>query len=1036
VELAHTAQRAESSRADTKRVGGVVCTILAALLIQLCASLQIGWAAELVELPMGDVNQKIRVTAQRGFRWTEGSYRVWWLSGACRLEQGDFQAEADEAVLWVEEPAVESLSPAKVLCYLEGHVQVDFNRPGPVHQVSHRAAQSLIDTTWRGRLLTTANVEVVAAVQVQRPDPLPAVVLRSWPGAAPAAQTASAQETLPPSAPGASSQRVRILPRGGGNLQFDTFHNPQRNETIFVVTQGVSVIIEGTVLQNVPNLGTLDLGRIEFEADNLVAWTSYLPSLNLPGGTPAEPGGKLPPLEFYMEGNIVFRQGKRVIYADRMYYNVPAERGLVLRAEILTPVKNYEGLMRLKADVLQQLDRHNFAAYGAAVTSSRIGYPRYWVQSEQVTLRDEQRPVTDPFTGIPQVDPVTGEVEVDHALLATSRANFLYLGGVPVFGWPFLATDLRKPTFFIDNLRLKNDSVFGTQVLVDLDAYQLFGIRQPWEGTDWTISTDVLSERGPALGTRFQYERLPLFPQSSPATGLFDAWGIFDGGLDNLGFDRRALVPEEDFRGRILWRHRQQLPYDLQLTGELGLISDRNFLEQYFESEWDQAKDQVTGVELKQLRGHHAWSVAADVRLNDFFTQTEWLPRLDHFLYGTALLGERLTWNAHTSVGYAHLRPAVPPKNPIDAAKFDPLAWEVDREGLRAVTRQELSWPLQLGPVKVVPYMLGEVGFWGETLDGNERTRLYGQTGIRAAVPISRIDPSVSSPLWNLNGLAHKITLEADVFYADANQDVTEFPLYDPLDDDAIEFFRRRFFFDTFGGLPGGDVPMKFDERFFAVRNNLGGWVTSPSMEIAEDLVAGRVAVRQRWQTKRGLAGRERIIDWIIFDVEGTIFPDPNRDNFGEPVGLLHYDFRWHVGDRVALLSDGFADTFADGLRTVSAGTLWSRPGVGQLYIGYRSIEGPISSNIVSGSVAYRMSEKWILTAGTTFDFGPTGNIGQTFALTRIGESALVRLGLNIDNSRNNVGVVFGIEPRFLPRSRLGYIGGVHIPPAGAEGLE
>ncbi|MBI2477795.1 MAG: hypothetical protein HYV60_03850, partial [Planctomycetia bacterium] len=103
---------------------------------------------------------------------------------------------------------------------------------------------------------------------------------------------------------------------------------------------------------------------------------------------------------------------------------------------------------------------------------------------------------------------------------------------------------------------------------------------------------------------------------------------------------------------------------------------------------------------------------------------------------------------------------------------------------------------------------------------------------------------------------------------------------------------------------------------------------------------------------------------------------------------------------------------------------------------GVRSIEGPISSSIVSGSISYRMSEKWILTGSASVDFGETGNIGQTFGFTRIGESTLVRLGFNVDESRGNVGVNFQIEPRFLSSRRLGYVGGVQIPPAGAYGLE
>ena len=82
------------------------------------------------------------------------------------------------------------------------------------------------------------------------------------------------------------------------------------------------------------------------------------------------------------------------------------------------------------------------------------------------------------------------------------------------------------------------------------------------------------------------------------------------------------------------------------------------------------------------------------------------------------------------------------------------------------------------------------------------------------------------------------------------------------------------------------------------------------------------------------------------------------------------------------------------------------------------------------------MNEKWIASAGTTYDFGDTGNVGQAFALTRIGESLLLRLGVNVDRGRDNVGVGLAVEPRFWPRPRLGRVGGALIPPPGVEGLE
>jgi hypothetical protein len=252
------------------------------------------------------------------------------------------------------------------------------------------------------------------------------------------------------------------------------------------------------------------------------------------------------------------------------------------------------------------------------------------------------------------------------------------------------------------------------------------------------------------------------------------------------------------------------------------------------------------------------------------------------------------------------------------------------------------------------------------------------------------------------------------------------------LGDDATEHFRRRFTTYTFGGA----VPLRFDERYYALRSGMQRFVTAPSSEIADDLLWTRLGLRQRWQTKRGAPGQERIVDWITLDVEGVVFPEDERDNFGEPFGLANYDFRWHLGDRLTLLSDGFADFFEDGLQTYMVGGQITRPERGNAFLGYRWIEGPISSQLLQTTVAYRMTEKWIVSGGASIDLTDTGNIGQSMELTRIGESILFRLGFNMDASRDNFGVSLAIEPRFLPRTRLGRVGGVQIPPPGVYGLE
>jgi hypothetical protein len=987
-----------------------------------------------VEMPQEDLQRPVSIRAGSAMHWKQGQYDVYVLRNDLEIRQGDLVATAPEGVLWIDRAEPYTGRPSKVIAYLEGpqgSVRVDFGRAGNPHAITGRRAQTLVDRSWVGSFYTQAGIDLSVPVPAGEPQVKPAIFERGLEARDPSkydAQIAALQmrqeEIAAPvgQPPARQGRRVRFFPRSGGRWNFNSAVDETSQERVTTGTSGVQIVIDGID----------ELGTISIETDRFVVWSA---NTGVPG-----PGGQQMsledgPLELYLEGNIVFRQGDRVIYADRLYYNARTESGVVLNAEMLTPVPTYQGLLRLKADVLQQVNRQQFQAYNAAMTSSRLGVPRYWFQSENLSVVDMQTPVIDPVTGTPAVNPANGEAAVEHRLLATSRNNYIYLFETPIFYWPIIATDLSSPTYYVDNFRIKSDSVFGTQFLLDLDLYQLLGMPDPPAGTKWTLSTDFLSERGFALGTNYKYEGQTFLGMPGPYKGFFDAWGLKDDGIDNLGRDRRHIVPEADFRGRILAQHRQYLPNDFQLTVEVGLISDRNFLEQFYELEWDTLKDQTTGIELKHYVENTSWSISADIRLNDFFTQTQG-GRIDHFTLGQTFLFDWFTWHEHSSVGYADLRAASTPTNPVDAAKFQLLPWEKDVGGVKAFTRQEVDLPLEAGPVKIVPYLLGEAAFWGSDLNDDSLTRLYGQAGIRASLPMWAADSTVQSELLNLNGLAHKVTWEAEYFYAQSSADLNQLPGYDPLDDDSTEWFRRRMLFNTFNLGFGDQIPQQFDARYFALRRNLQGSVASPVTEIADDLTQVRLGVKQRWQTKRGLAGQERIIDWIVLDVDAVLFPHADRDNFGEVLGLIDYDFQWHIGDRLTFLSDGFFDVFDQGLRQVTVGALMSRPELGNVYVGMRSTEGPISSNVLVASTSYRMSEKWIATAGATFDFSEAGNLGQNLAFTRVGESFLIKLGFIYDASRDNLGMSFAIEPRFLPSSRLGRIGGVQIPPAGALGLE
>jgi hypothetical protein len=1034
-----------------------------------------------VSFPLPGQFFPIEVKSKAGNHWRMGSYEVWILRGSCTIRQGPLTLESREAVIWVDRnpgsapdfgASLSATSPAlardegpiltpprsavsgesaetatppgslsssgrltKVILYLEGRVRIiseDANRPLQIQ-----------DKTWFGRLYTTGDLSIQVEEEAGEPEPYPPIFARATTRRN-AATEGLTQSVLRPngfSSEGpqvgiteGSMRRIRVFPRGDVPIQAQWFPAPQGGQWIGVIDAGINLIVEE------PGAW----GTIDVSADRVVIWFTGNEAPNLDGEdtTPQQW-----PLELYLEGNIVFRQGDRVIYADRMYYDVTRRAGIILNAELLTRVPDYEGYLRLRADILQQMNETQFFAQNLFVTSSRLGIPGYRLQTQFAYVEDRIQPALDPTTGQVIIDPETGQPVMTHHPWALARDNFIYLRNVPIFYWPVLAGDLTKPTYYLNRIRLRHDSIFGTQVLTNWDAFQLFGIRNRPEGMDWSLSLDYLSERGLGHGTSLTYSRDGFLGLPGYATGLADFWGIFDNGLDNLGRDRRALAPEADYRYRFLWQHRQYLSEEYQLTGEVGLISDRNFLEQYYEREWDELKDQTTNISLKRIYGNSSWDLSAGVRLNSFFTQTDWLPRFDHYKLGESFFNDAFTWYAHTSLGLARFRAASAPKDPADLAAFSYLPWETSSLtgdplktfSERMITRQEVDWPFQIGPLKIVPYALGELGHWGEDRAGDSLQRGYVQVGARADLPFWAVNPYIENDLFNVHGIAHKVNFKAEAFWANSNRDLDRLPLYDPLDDDAVEAFRRRLAVLTFGptsGFGGPPVPYSFDERSYALRSGLASWVTSPSMEIADDLTLIRLGVEQRWQTKRGMPGSRRIVDWITFDTHFSLFPDSSRDDFGRFVGLLDYDARWFVGDRLTLASTGLFDFFDSGQKLVTFGGMLSRPPRGDLYVGLRVLQGPIDSTVLFLSYSYWMSPKWMTTLGISIDLGESSNIGQSFSLTRIGESFLVSAGLNVDGSRDSVGVHFSVEPRFLPKRRLEESTGARIPVAGSRGLE
>ena len=756
------------------------------------------------ELPKS--THSVSIDADQIKHWVEDDFEILHLRGNVKIQQATLVATASEAIVWIEIPGNDlSEKPHQVLVYLEQNVTVDLAEAGP-NQTSGR----IKDHAWYGRLQTTGTVDLGRRSEQLTASPptlfnraqqartknqttpvyqagffqsfpinpqggsltsdgqvwvednqfasrsgvaqRPQLVVNPVTGQATAVPPVGYQapQFAPSLATTTPAQAGGQLTQGGSpykillsrrdpsfNLNLKNFINPNNpNEKVTLLTGGIRLAIETPEISDLRAFQGDTDRKLYLTADNAVQW-----QLTLPDGTRRN--------QFYLEGDVIFSKGTRIINAQRMFYDVESQRGTILKADMRTNVSGINGPVRVKADVVQQLGENEIQAYGTAVTTSRLGVPRYWLQSESINLRQTQvAPVFDPTTGVAATNLSNGLSNFQRDAPTTDftldgQRNRIYAGGVPVFAWPRIQTTLGNSTLYLESFNINSDSVFGTQIRTGWDLYQVLGI-QPAAGTEWIGNVDYLSERGLALGSEFKYQRDGLFGIPGRAAGFYESWYIDDDGTDNLGRGRTALIPEEDIRGRTILQHRHDFAPGYQLRAELGYISDRNFLEQFYEREWDTNKDATTGFWLERNVGTNSYNLTGDLQVNDFFTQTSGI-EYSQFKLGEPVFNNRGIWHASAHAGYQRLRQADTPTDPIDAASFDPLAWEADVDGFTAGTRQEIDFPMQIGPTKVVPYLLGDVSYWQEALDGEDLVRAFGQVGVRASLPVWRVDPSIKS---------------------------------------------------------------------------------------------------------------------------------------------------------------------------------------------------------------------------------------------------------------------------------------------------
>lgn len=815
---------------------------------------------------------------------------------------------------------------------------------------------------------------------------------------------AGATAPLPPSTQ-VPARQYSVSPRSSTGFDIKTETLPGGEQAI-IVTGGVILNV-----RNAPQLGLLDI-----EADRLVIFTRGQNPQQLINNLQGPTGESRNDLEIYLGGNVVIRHlfgtEVRTMRADEIYYDVRRNVAVALSAQLEMKPPELADPVVVKADEIIQTSAKTYEVARAEVFASKLpSDPGLKVYLAQATIEERTVPQLSVF-GRDIVDRVTGQPLTRTQTWVRGSDVYFEAEDVPFFYLPRVVGDARDPLGPLEDVRVGINNVYGFRAGVGLNMFDLIGV-QRFEGTRWLLDVDYLTRRGPSLGTRFDYHSVDLFGIPSEYQGVVKAHGIYDDGTDRLGGPRVDPFEPAGFRGRALWRQRvDELPMGFSVLSQVSFLSDRNYLEQYFKQEFDTGLPQTTYLYVNQQQGSWAWSGLTSVRTRDWVTETQWLPRADGYVLGYAPW-DVFTYHTHAAAGYAQLRTSDDPLAPVSPTDVETSTGVVH-------WMQELGLPFSLGAVRVVPYGQLALTGYSNDLTGDSRGRAWGGGGVRASLPLSRIYPDIQSELFNVNGIHHKIVLRGNYFNGVSSDPLTRFPQLDRLNDDITDQALRetRPLYAT--ALPGQAAVLTsplFDPQRYAIRR-----LVTNRIDTLDDIHVLQMGINQRWQTKRGYPGSQHIVDWMTLDLSGSYFPAENRDNFGESLAFLQYDWAWNIGDRTTVVSSGWVDPVDNGPRVFDVGAFLNRPDRTNFYVGYRHID-PLQSRAISGSVSYVMSPKYALTAGAVYDFGLSTALSNTLVLTRMGKDLQISLGVSYEALQNNFGALIEIVPNLVPENQRRGIG-------------
>ena len=962
-------------------------------------------------------SEQLRISTNGAATWERPGESVVALQGPVTIELDQATLTAQRAVIWIgNAPAEGNRQRAEIALIGDAKiVQRDATRSGDrlfvtafvTGRIRFTAEERVEDDRSDTELYETAERMRRAAAEPEpgvRPVPAPAPPVAPAEPIEPGVEPAPAPAPPPPArvppravpatrpAPAPSATQPAAAPQP---LPTITFNEPIRfsfegeSETIQADDGTMALVLNGNVKlfqrRDRPPGGTLEL-----QADRVVLFTS-IKDLKKDIGS-VDIGKSI--TAAYLEGDVRILYtpndqreiGEQRLEAKRVYFEFGTDRAILTDAVVHTiqPMLNIPVVMRAK--IVRQLAMGEYRAEQAKLSSSRFANPSYSINASRLYVRREH-------TG----DPRLGWRNVFQATNPTFR-----FFNTPVFYWPYMSGSMTDRGSMLRGLGFANSSQFGVGAETKWGLFETIGVPRP-NGLDVTYDVDYFSDRGLAFGLDAEYGGGVIsdtlkeqFNFEGDLTGYF----LRDHGFDDFGRGRigedGAFDGHTRNRGHILYEHQQFFGDDLQLQFRAGYVSDATFLEQWFDRTFDEESPHDVMVYLKKQQDSEAYTFLAQVQPSNLVTTTELLqeqfeverlPEIGYRRIGDSFWDDRFTFFSRNTVGTYSFNTtrATLAEQGLEGAR-NPGIPSIGYTGVeqerhvRGDFRQEVAYPIAAGAFKLLPYVVGRYTGYSDSPEDSNVQRLFGAVGARLSTSFWKLYNGVESRLFDIHRVRHIVEPEVNVFAAAATEDRNDVFVYEE-DVDGIH-----------------------------------------------DLSAVNVALRQRWQTKRGGPGRWRSVDFFILNLEGNFFANEPEDDDIPPRGFrglyfpsqpetsiprnsFNADAMWRVSDQMAVLADVQQNLNEGKLATAGIGLLVRRDERLTYFLGNRYID-ELSSNITTVVMAYELSPKYTVTVAQSYDFGMSENVSSSIGLLRSFDAFFAQVSFAHDSTSDQTAFNFNLSPK------------------------